>query len=385
MEDRTPLNEIGNPEARLDELEYRLEHASRGEAIEAALELLTDPYPPVRHRATTGLATRVDETLANLFGALVLEDAEALGRALAELETNSPPDLPFSSPVRQAACRILAHTQGEATENILERAASDDDADIRYQALVALHELDLEDDQLERTVGARLQDADPEVAAVAAQISAERGWTDFAEAIAAVRQRTSGSVRLQMAIALAELVGEHGADVDDETIDELYDDLVDALDDAETIAGAARALVHLGTERAAEPLRDILDRWFVHPILRVEAAGALIELGDDRGLEYLENALEHSRKDVRGYALRNVGRLELDAHFDLLVDTARQGGYHADTAVIALAEWGSDEALDALERLADTPPSDDVGRLAERALFQRRKLGQFDPELFEFM
>lgn len=385
MEDRKPLDEIGNPDARLDELEYRLEHGSREEALRASLESLADPYPPLRHRATSALAARVDSTLANLFGAVVLEDEEALGRALADLPFDAPPDIPFTSPLRQAACRILAQTTGEATESILEQAASDADPDVRYQALIALHRLDLPGEMLERIVGPRLQDADSEVATVAAQICAERGLTDFADAIAAIRRRAAPSDRLQFAIALAELVGEHGAEIDEETFEEVYGELTDALDDGETIAGAARALVHLGSERAAAPLRDILDRWFVHPLLRVEAAGALIELDDERGAQYLCKALEHRRKDVRGYALRTVGRLQLDEHLDRLVETAEAGGYHADTAVIALAQFGSDAAMQALERLADSPPDDELGRLAERVLFQRRKLADFDPEQFEFM
>ena len=385
MEDRTPLADIANPDARLDELEYRLTHGDRSQAVEAALRSLSDAYPPIRHRATTALAARVDETLANLFGALVVGDEEATGRALADLEFDEIPQLAPNSAIRQAACRILAHTKGEATRHILEQATSDHDDDVRYQALVALHQLEPGDDELEPVVAPRLQDADPEIATVAAQITAERGWTDYTEALEAIWERTDGPARLQFALSIAELVGDHGAEIDEATLDRLVDEVIDALDEEETTAAAARALVHLGADRAIEPLHGVLDGWFVHPILRVEAASALIELDDRRGYEYLEKALDHRRDDVRGYALRTIGRLGLERHFDELVETAKVGGYHADTAVIALAEWGSDEALEALERLEQAAPNEDVRRLAGRVLLQLRELGEFDPELFEFM
>lgn len=379
-----PLRDIANPEARLDELEYRLENGPWEAAVEAALQSLTDPFPPIRHRATSALAVRVDPTLANLFGGIVLENEEAMGRAMAELDFEVP-ELEPSGMLRQAACRILAHTRGEGTESVLQQAASDPDPDVRYQALVALHQVEPDEEDLERVVGARLQDSDPEVATVAAQITAQQGWTQFTDALEAIWRRATGKTGLQFAISLAELVGEHGGELDEETIEELVDVLTDALGDERTIAGAARALVSLGADRATEPLRGVLNRWFVHPILRVEAAGALIELGDDSGRDFLEDAFDDKRKDVRGYALRTAGRLGMSEHFDRLATLARSEDYHADTAVIALAEWGSDEALEVLEDVSESHPDEDLRRLANSALLQRRELGRFEPEMFEFL
>lgn len=385
MTERKPLDEIANPETRLDELEYILREADRPEAIDALLRSLTDPYPPLRHRATSALAERVDGPLANLFGALILQNEEAMGRALAELELDDPPELTPDAVVRQAACRILAHAEGEAVQRILERAATDEDADVRYQALVALHNIDMPEEELERAVAPRLQDADREVATVAAQITAEHGWTRYADALYAIWGRTASDAKLQFAISLAELVGSHGAELEDEAIDALVEQLTDALGDEETIAGACRALVALGSQRAVEPLRNVVDGWFVHPLLRVEAAAALVELDDDAGRDYLADALDHNRRDVRGYALRSVGRLELDEHFDRLVELAKDDSYHADTAILALAEWGSPAAMQALDEIATTQTDPELRRLAERARIQRRELGRFDPALFEFL
>lgn len=385
MSDRNPLDEIPNPDARLDELEYRLRTDTEPDGIEAALRALTDPYPPMRHRAASALAARVDEPLANLFGAIVLENEEAMGRARAELNVDRPPEIVPDASMRQAACRILAHAQGEAVHRILQQAAGDPDADVRYQALVALHNVDISDEELERTVGARLQDSDSEVATVAAQITAEKGWTTYTEALEKIWNRTHGDARLQFTIALAELAGTHGADLSSDTLDAVVDELTDALGDEETIAGASRALVALGAARAREPLRSVLDRWFVHPLLRVEAAAALVELDDERGREYLADALDHSRDDVRGYALRSVGRLQMGDHFSRLVELAESDDYHADTAILALAEWGTDEALDALEEASASNPDDELRQLAQRALVQRRELGRFEPALFEFL
>jgi len=383
--ERKSLAEIPNPETRLEELDYRLRRDTEPDGVEAALRALSDAYPPIRHRATSGLAARVDERLANLFGAIALENEEAMGRALADLEIADPPKLVPDTAMRQAACRILAHARGEAVHRILQEAAADPEADVRYQALVALHNVDIPDDELERTVGARLQDSDSEVATVAAQITAEKGWTQYADALEKIWERSRGDARLQFAIALAELAGAHGADLPDETVDEIVDEFTAALDHEETIAGASRALVALGAERAREPLRSVLDRWFIHPLLRVDAAAALVELDDERGREYLSDALDHSRDDVRGYALRSVGRLRMDRHFSQLVELAESDAYHADTAILALAEWGTDRALDALERASESNPDEELQRLAERALVQRRELGRFEPALFEFL
>jgi len=385
MSERKPLSEIPNPDARLDELEYRLRAGTEPDGVEAALRALSDAYPPIRHRATSALASRVDEPLANLFGAIVLEHEEAMGRALADLNVVHPPELVPDAAMRQAGCRILAHAQGEAVHRILQEAASDPEDDVRYQALVALHNVDIPEIELERTVGARLQDSDSEVAAVAAQITAEEGWTNYAPAIAKIWRRTRRDSRLQVAIALAELAGTHDADLEPATLDALVDELTDALGDEETIAGASRALVALGANRAREPLQSVLDRWFVHPILRVEAAAALVELDDERGRDHLAEALDHSRDDVRGYALRCAGRLQLDEHFDHIAGVAEGDAYHSDTAILALAEWGSDRALEALERVSETNPDDELRRMAERALIQRRELGRFEPALFEFL
>lgn len=385
MSDRKPLSEIPNPDTRLDELEYRLRADTEPNGVEAALRALSDSYPPIRHRATSALAARVDEPLANLFGAIVLENEEAMGRALADLKFAHPPDLVPDTAMRQAACRILAHAQGEAVHRILQEAASDPEADVRYQALVALHNVDIPDEELERSVGARLQDADTEVATVAAQITAEKGWTAYAQAIEKIWERTRGDSRLQFAIALAELAGTHDADLEPETLEALVDELTDALGDEETIAGASRALVALGAERAREPLRSVIDRWFVHPLLRVEAAAALVELNDERGRAYLAEALDHSRDDVRGYALRCAGRLQMDEHFGHIVELAKGDDYHTDTAILALAEWGTERALEALERVSRTHSDEELRRLAERALVQRRELGRFEPALFEFL
>ena len=385
MKERKQLRDIPNPDTRLEELEYRLANDDRRGVISALLDVVDDPYPPIRRRATEALAGRVDEPLANLFGALLLEEDEAAGRAVAQLGIEPPEHLGPTGPVKQAACRILAHTEGEGARDILGQAAADPDADVRYQALVALHNHEVPEDELERTVAARLQDADPEVASVAAQIVAEHGWTTYTEVITKKWRDARRDTRLQFAISLAELAGQHDADLPQANLDELLDELTDALRDERTVAGACRALVALGDKRAHEALESVVDGWFVHPLLRVEAAGALVELGDDAGRDALADYLDEDRDDVRGYALRQVGRLQLDAHFDRLADLAQSDDYHADTAILALAEWGSDEAMDILEDVADSQPDDDLAQLAKRALIQRRELGRFEPALFEFL
>ncbi|MFB6264132.1 MAG: HEAT repeat domain-containing protein [Bradymonadaceae bacterium] len=381
MTDRTDPADIANPRARLEELEYRTRHGEGPDLWTTLLARLEDPYGPVRSFATGALAERAADELAALARALVEQDTEGVAEATADLGIAADAVPAPATGVRQSACRILAHSNASYVETVLVTAAADEEPDLRYAALVALHDSGADGPDVRVAVEERLGDDDPEVTVVAAQFAAERGWLDLAADVEAAWHRVSGSNRLQIGLALAELAG--GEALARETADELTDELVAALDDEETVAAACRGLVALGADRAREPLRRLLDRWFIHPLLRCEAAAALVELGDSRGNDYLADALDHRRKDVRGYAVRIVGRLRLEEFADHLDALARSTDYHADTALLALGEWAGEAARETLAKVHDHHDDPDLSRLAERILAHLDATGSFDADTFE--
>jgi HEAT repeat protein len=381
---RTPLADIANPETRLQELEYRIEHDEGRSLLEALLGRLDDPRPEIRQTATATLQDRVGDTVAGIAAALLHQPPEEIERILSMF--NLEVDLQPNPLVRQAACTILQNHGSDESRQALVLAANDESADVRFRALLSLSRRpDAGGEELERVAASRLQDSDEEVAGVAAELLAREGLVDYADGIAAVWKRIEApGAHLQFAIALAELHGDHGAELDREVLEAVAERLTDALGDEETGTAAIRSLVDLGPEYAIGPLRNLLDRWFVHPLLRVEAAAGLVELDDARGFEEIEDALGHRRKDARGYAIRAVGRHGIDAHLQELVEVANGDGYHNETALLALVEWGSPEALDTAESIREGHASPEMRLLAERALELRNEHGRFNAEMIDF-
>jgi HEAT repeat protein len=376
---KQPLADITNPQTRLAEFELRVREGSASEVRRTLLEAMADSYPPLRHQAAIAVADlaaapdQADETFERMLRALAVGDPTTAVE-LAEPLGLAPDDVPTPvATVRQAACRALRTSSNDATRDALLEAADDDAPDVRYQALVSLHELDAHlqptgGERFREVVERRLEDEDPEVAVVAAQIASQRGWTHTVDALIERWQEFRGQNKLQFALSLAELAGEHDADVDPAVMTAVVDQLIEALEDERTIAAASQALVQLGSERASEALENVIKRWFAHPILKVEAAGALHQLGDPKGSVHLEESLNSSRKDARGYALRLVGRLRISEFFGELSRVARSDDYHADTAVLALADYGGDEARAVLEEVAQGHPQQEVRTLASEHL-----------------
>ncbi|MFU8804236.1 MAG: HEAT repeat domain-containing protein [Bradymonadaceae bacterium] len=359
------LANIPNPQARMAELEHQLE---LGETL-VLFEGLADTYPPLRRLAARELAHNLTPEFEDYLRALVRGE-EAFQEAA---DTGLPADL-FLTPspeVRSAAVVALRGSEHPATVAALMDAARSEDADIRYHALVSLHHVPVDEARLRPLVEESLNDEDPEVVIVAAQLATHAGWHDLLPHLERLRSRFSGQEDLQIVFSIAELIGaarKDGIEVPDALVRPIVDRCMEALGDEPTTAAASHALATLGDPRATEALEAVLDKWMTHPILKVGAAAALVELGHDRGREYLTKTLQSRRKDARGYALRIVGKLHMKEHLDELIRVARSDDYHADTAVLALCDMDGPEALETLRKISKTHPEDEVRELALRCL-----------------
>lgn len=388
--DRPSLGDIAKPEARLEELEYRLRRVDSDRRVRLLLRRLGDNYPPIRHRvadelaalyASDGLGGTTRQALRTFCAGAIRGSDPSMQQANDALGIEGP--AVSTAAVRQAACRVLSGGD-EQDIDLLRTALEDSEPDVRYRALISLHDLDpasLSESELSRL----LADDDREISTVAAQWLAEVGATGSTDAVLDRWRQSRNEDRMSFALAAAELIGRHGAEVKAGTRRRLIDALLKALEDERTASAAASALVSMDARQAIEPLKSLLDGWFVHPIIRVQAAAALIELGDNRGLDHLERSLQRNRRDVRGAALRTVGRMQLEGFRSTLEEVARSDDYHADTAVLALAEWGDDRARTTLADIATERSETGPGQLAERALTQLRATGRADMDRLQFL
>lgn len=362
------LADIHNPQTRIAEFEYRLREGTPLQRRRVVLEAMADIYPPLRHQAGAYAAEMRDDELNAVLRALAVGDAEAAVDAVVEmgLEPECAP-APFAA-VRQVACMGLGASPDARSSAALIQAASDDEPDVRYRALIALHVSDARGEAFADLVAQRLADPDPEVVVVAAQIASQAGWGELSEQMLAQWRAFYGSNKYQLALCLSDLVAESKVALDAEILHEIVDQFIAALKDEITTSSAIRALERLRVSRAKEPLEKIVSGWFSHPILKVEAAGALYSLGSEEGEKYLTKALGSSRKDARGYAIRVVGRLQIQAFFSQLQYIARSPEYHADTAVLALADYGGEDARAVLAEVALNHAEHEVRTLASKML-----------------
>lgn len=367
------LAHIANSEARHRELLRILEQEQGSPTDRRALLLicLDDPYPPVRQDAARGL------------GALMSEEVIEVLVHLARGQT--PPPQPLASLAlpdgaldwQSARAAVAALAALRFTPQIDRSAAVAaellDDArdDVRFQALLTLYRLAPEHPAIEEKLEALLSDPDAELAASAAQIAVELRRAEMLPALLQSWQGARGPARQALAVAVAELVD--ASELSPESLPEasrsaVVEELTSMLRDEAWIAQASRALAMLDGQAAREALHAVIARWFAHPLLKLDAAAALIELGDARGEAHLAASLNARRNDVRGYALRLVGVKRLGQHLDHLLQLAKTSDYHADTAVLALADFGGEDATEALREVAQHHADAELRELAHAGL-----------------
>lgn len=365
------LNHIPNSQARLKELHRRLHILEREQRVQLLLLTLDDPYPAIRHDVAKSLHDELDDDLTSFLEAVLAgkAPAEELFESLQIPRDASPHD---SLRARIAACIALeASPRQETTLPIISELFSADSADLRYHAVIAFHHLAEDPALLREKIRQALGDEDPEIIIVASQIAVHRAFGDLLSPIIDARQRLRGEERLQLSFSIGELIDATELSpqaLPAEVRQEIITECAQALRHEPLTAAAARTLAHLNAREATTHLERLIGRLFIHPILKVDAAAALISLGHPAGEEYIGQALRSRRKDARGYALRIVGERRLSRYFDELVQTASRDTYHADTAVLALADFGGPQAHQILTHLKDSHPDPEIRELASETL-----------------
>lgn len=387
------LNNIPNSRARRAELQYRLKRLERLERIQMLCLALDDPYPPLRHDVAEAFQSELhsrsdddgslEENLVEFLHCLVSlrEPPTEVLKALTLPRDLVPRD---SLRARVAACVALeASPWPERTTDVIRPLLDLDEADLRYQAVIAIHRLLPGSALLHDVVVDALGDEDPEIAVVATQVAVKESWEDLLPAFLHARARLHGEDRIQVTFSVGGLLDNSTltpADLPREARGDMIIECVDALRHEPHTAAAIKTLARLRATEAADELVGVTKRWFAHPILKVEAAAALVDLDHPRGEEYLERSLSSRRKDARGYALRIIGKRRLERFFPELVRVATGTGYHADTATLALADYDGPEARRLLDELSQSHADAEVRRLAGRALL---RLPDIDPASFD--
>lgn len=339
---------IGNVDARLAELLHQA-YGPGGEHL--LFEAFWDPYPPLRHRAADELSDIMTDELATLVAEV------AAGHEPSARPEGALPAAVTLEVRRTAALALRTDRLPQRAQELLLRAFDDEDATLRYHAFLALHR-SAERDALREVTERGLRDVDAGVAVVAAQIAAEYGWRELVGQTVTVFSRLEGTDRFAVAAALSELLEPEQAP------GEVIDALLDGLHDAKTLAAACQALARLKARRAASPLKRSMNSFLAHPLNRVEAAAALVALGDPDGAKYLEKMLAGRRRDTRGYAIELIARLGIEQYRPRVEAIAQSDDYHADTAVIALANFGDSRAFELLHDIARTHPNPEIRELA---------------------
>ena len=232
------------------------------------------------------------------------------------------------------------------------RALGDESADVRYQAIAALRRLGLEEGH-EKGLRAVLADADPEVAALAAELLADLADEGALEPMYHLMGRARGRARVQVIVALGHLMARVQC-TDDARRDEVVTHLSKVARRIPEGMGAIQALGLLGSPGAHAALVRLARGWFVHRLLRVAAASALAELGDAEGWQQLRGWMHSRHEDARGYAMALCGPVAEPADVAVLIEALKDpADYHSDSAAAALVHhMATPKVMDALVRAA---------------------------------
>ena len=178
------------------------------------------------------------------------------------------------------------------------------------------------------------------------------------EEIAALLGDPEPQVRLEAAIALAEIRDRRATDV-----------LISATHARTWRLDAVRALGTLGDPQAIRPLTRLMRRFLMPWADRLQAAAALCALGDPDGQRYLLERLSTRRKPERAAAIHFLGESHHPRALELLCALlADPDDPMRDVAARALGQLSDARAREPLERArggADPEFDEDIDRALE--------------------
>jgi HEAT repeat protein len=322
---------------------------------------------------------------------------------------------------RLAAAERLGRADGEevepAVDGLLE-LLSDVHPGVRATALAALGAIGRESEL--PSIAALLTDQAAEVREIAVVALAQIGGEDAAQCLLEALTSTEPEVRFQAVAGVAELAPERACDhllpllgdLDAEVRaqvaavlgqldaphvvghlahaleDDIYGVRLDAAlalaeyGDARgvptlrealalrlRVGEAARALAALQVKDSADAIAEIAGSWRCPPDVRAELGAALIELGDARGEQALRKVLKGLRADARSYAVELTGQVDAVALAPELAQLAqRPRGADLLTLVDALSRFAGRAPAAAGALSHLGKRADAVGEAARRAL-----------------
>ncbi len=380
---RSPLAHIANPEQRLQELFWSIEQPqSTTQRHEFLIASLGDLYPPVRQAAALRLAqdppqehTR-QELTAHLSKSLETKEDKI---------TSSGVTPPFMPPANtETGLAILAALKGcedPPLPSLLTKLTTHTNPDVRYQALLNLFELppSAHPQNLGSILTECLSDPDEEVSIIAAQFISECNLHELLPELIKRHQQLSRkqAASLHITLSITHLLTTASEDQRADyayIIESLKKELIEGIQHEVSSSASSSALVDLALmlgqkELACAPLRKVLNRWFLHPLLKVEAAAQLTRLGDAQGLNYLSTMLDGKRKDTRGHAISVAGSLRIEPLYGQVARIAQSPqDYHNDTAILAMANYATPQAREHLKQLAESHADEELRTLAKQAL-----------------
>lgn len=278
--------------------------------FEAALRDVCAQSPRFRIAAAARLADRPPERSEEALQGLLILTADSVGavrqaayEAIGEVGARAA--LPrlleaFTDShlgARQAAVLAAGRVAPREASAAIEALLDDERPEMRFSAIWTLSRFDIA--RPERLLIA-LSDADDEVRLLAVECMGELEAREHVDAIAALLEDSSESVRFAAAAALAALGDSRGTPT-----------LRAGLSNGDRAFDAAIGLGNLADHASLGDLAGLARHRFRSPILRAAAARALVKLGDPLGARVIQKILRSWRIEARQYAVELVGELGL--------------------------------------------------------------------------
>lgn len=198
---------------------------------------------------------------------------------------------------------------------LLDRLATHDDPDVRYQAWAARELRGESGPAYVAALCARLEhDDDAEIRVIAAQgLTRLGGGEEVIAALEGALRRATAAERIHHLLALAHL-GAPG----------LTAALLDEARRGQFRFPALVALGEYGDPAAIEPLLKLARGWFGEALHKVAASAAAARLGSGEGRALLERFAASKKPELRGFALQSLAQMGVEGIVARLREAARE-------------------------------------------------------------